>query len=227
MALQLNRKLSSGLQFQFNYTLAKATDTLQTSTTFTSTNTPTNVFDPDADQGRSNYDRRHKFVANVIYAPRVKSDNKAVQAVLDGWSISPIYQFFSGIPIDAGISGSMPNGAPLANATSSGINGSGGRSRLTISPRNNFSGPNVWYADLRLSRRFYFGEKLNAEALIEGFNIFNRTQFTGANSTAYAISGTAQAAVLTYQPAFQTINEAGTQFLTRERQIQLGFRFHF
>ena len=27
--------------------------------------------------------------------------------------------------------------------------------------------------------------------------------------------------------AFRTISEAGTNFLTRERQIQLGFRFHF
>src|SRR5204862_2834350 len=35
MALQLNRQMSQGLQFQFNYTLSKATDTLQTSTTFT------------------------------------------------------------------------------------------------------------------------------------------------------------------------------------------------
>jgi hypothetical protein len=30
-----------------------------------------------------------------------------------------------------------------------------------------------------------------------------------------------------YQTSFQTINEAGTQFLTRERQIQFGFRFHY
>ena len=231
LALQLNRHFTGGVQFQFNYTLSKATDTLQTSTTFTSNNIPTNVFDPDADKGRSAFDRRHKFVANVVYSPRVRSNNRVLQAVADGWTLSPIYQYLSGIPIDAGVSGNLPNANPavptIANATSSGINGSGGRNHLTISPRNDFSGPGVWYADLRLSRRFHFGERINAEALIEGFNIFNRTQFTGANSTAYAISGTAQAAVLTYQTAFRTINEAGTNFLTRERQLQLGFRFHF
>jgi len=230
LALQFNRQFSRGLQFQFNYTLSKATDTLQTSQTFTATNTPTNVFDPDADKGRSNFDRRHKFVANAVYSPRLMTNNRALQAIADGWTISPIFQLVSGIPIDAGISGSLPAfAAPDTTpaATSSGINGSGGRSRLTISPRNEFSGPNVWYADLRLSRRFYLRERMNAEILIEGFNIFNRTQFTGANSTAYAISGTAQNAVLTYQTAFQTINEAGTNFLTRERQVQLGVRFHW
>src|SRR5262249_53750446 len=149
------------------YTLSKATDTLQTSTTFTTSNTPTNVFDPDADKGRSNFDRRHKFVANVVYSPRVKSSNKALQALADGWTISPIYQLLSGIPIDAGISGSLPSANPavttIPNATASGINGSGGKSRLTISPRNGFSGPNVWYTDLRFSRRFYFSERVNAE----------------------------------------------------------------
>jgi hypothetical protein len=158
------------------------------------------------------------------------SNNRVLQGIADGWTLSPIFQLFSGIPIDAGISGSLPSAAapdPTPAATSSGINGSGGRSRLTISPRNEYSGPNVWYADLRLSRRFYIKERMNAEVLIEGFNIFNRTQFTGANSTAYAISGTAGNALLTYQPAFQTINEAGTNFLTRERQVQLGFRFHW
>jgi hypothetical protein len=231
MAIQLNRQLSDGLQFQFNYTLSKATDTLQTSTTFTTTNVPTNVFDPNADEGRSGFDRRHKFVANIVWSPRVKSDNKTLKALADGWTLAPVVQFFSGIPIDAGVSGSMPNASPadptILSSTSSGINGSGGKNRLTISPRNVFSGPNVWYADLRLSRRFYIREKMNVEALVEGFNIFNRTQFTNGNGTAYSISGTAQAAVLTYQPTFQSISEAGTGFLTRERQIQIGARFHF
>ncbi len=231
MALQLNRQFSSGLQYRFNYTLARATDSLQTSTTFTANNTPTNVFDPDADEGRSNFDRTHKIVMNVVYSPRFKGSNQGLKALLDGWTISPIYTFFSGLPIDARVTGSLPSASPavatIPNATSSGINGSGGTNRLTISPRNNFTLPNVWYTDLRLSRRFYIGEKMNVEGLVEGFNIFNRTQFTNGNNTSYGISGTAQAAVLTYQPAFRTISEAGTQFLTRERQIQIGFRFHF
>jgi len=33
--------------------------------------------------------------------------------------------------------------------------------------------------------------------------------------------------VLTYQTAFLSSSEAGTNFLTRERQVQLGVRFHF
>jgi hypothetical protein len=231
MVLQFNRQFDRGLQFQLNYTLSKATDTLQTSTTFTANNTPTNVFDPDADEGRSSFDRRHKFVANIVYAPRVMSDNRTLRALADGWNIAPIYQYYTGIPADAGVSGSLPSANPavstIPNATSSGINGSGGRSRLSSVPRNSFSGPNLWNVDLRVSRKFYLKENISAEALIEGFNIFNRTQITNVNSTAYSISGTAQAAVLTYQTAFQTPSEAGTNFLTRERQLQFGVRFRF
>src|SRR5207248_10456766 len=43
--LQFNRRLTKGLQFSVNYTRSKATDMGQTSTTFTSANTPFNVYD--------------------------------------------------------------------------------------------------------------------------------------------------------------------------------------
>ncbi len=230
LALQANRRFSGGLQFQASYTLSKAIDTLQTSTTFTANNIPYNVFNPDGDRGRSNFDRRHKFVASAVYAPRVKVDNAAVRAVADGWSIAPIFQFYTGLPLDAGVAGSLPNANPanpaIPNATSSGINGSGGANRLPLVPRNNFSGPDVWNVDLRLSRRFYIKEKFNVEFLGEAFNLFNRTQVTGLNSTYYSIGGTAQSATLTFQPAFGTTSEAGAT-LYRERQVQIGLRLQF
>jgi len=60
------------------------------------------------------------------------------------------------------------------------------------------------------------------EFLGEAFNILNRTQFTGVNSTMYTLSGT----TLNFNSVFGTISEAGAT-LYRERQIQLGFRFQF
>jgi len=227
MVLQVNRQFSRGLQFQASYTLAKASDTLQTSTTFSVANRPTDVFNPEADHGRSNFDRRHKVSMNAIFAPRVDLSNRTLKAIADGWSIAPIYQYYTGLPIDPGVSGSLPSGTGIANATSTGINGSGGTNRVVSLPRNAFNAPNIWNVDLRLSRRFYVKEGVNFEFLAEAFNIFNRTQVTFVNSSAYTISGTAQAAVMTYQSAFKTTSEAGTNFLTRERQIQLGLRMKF
>ncbi len=231
LVLQANRRFTGGLQFLTSYTLSKSDDDSQISQTFTTGNVPLNVFDPKAEHGRSNFDVRHKFVASVVYSPRVKADNKALRALSDGWTIAPVFQFYTGRPYDGIVSGSLPAANPtvatIPNATSSGINGAGSSSnRFPLISRNAFTGPNVKNFDLRLSRRIYLREKMNVEFLGEVFNIANRTQFTGINSTFYAISGTAQAAVLTYQPSFGTINEAGGT-LYRERQIQIGFRFAF
>ena len=213
--LQANRRFSKGLQFQASYTLSKAIDTLQQSVTFTTNNAPYNVFDPESDRGRSNYDRRHKFVVSAVMAPRVKSGNKALNALADGWSIAPILQVYTGLPYDGGVSGS--------NGGAGSLNRSGGQNRLVgLLERNAFTGPTVKNFDLRISRRFYLKDKMNVEFLGEVFNLPNTTHITGLNSTMYNLSNGA----LAYNTAFGTITEAGGT-LYRERQVQLGLRFQF
>jgi len=217
MVLQANRRFSGGLQFLVSYTLSKAVDDSQTSQTFTTANVPFNVFDPKAERGRSRFDRRHKFVASAVYAPRLKVDNKVVTALIDGWSIAPIFQFYTGLPYEGFVSGSLSGG------TAGGLNGAGSSSnRLPLLERNAFTGPGVKNFDLRLSRRFYIKERINVEFLGEAFNVLNRTQFTNVNATMYTLSGT----TLNFNSAFGTITEAGGT-LYRERQIQLGLRFQF
>lgn len=77
-----------------------------------------------------------------------------------------------------------------------------------------------------MSRRFYVKEKVSVEGLVEGFNIFNRTQITGINTTIYALNGTTRVLSLPVPNAFGTVTEAGGT-LYRERQIQIGFRVKF
>lgn len=217
LVLQANRRLTGGFQLLASYTLSKATDDNQTSQTFTTGNVPFNIFDIQAERGRSRFDRRHKFVASAIYAPRLKADNKVVTALIDGWSIAPIFQLYTGLPYDGLVSGNLTGG------TVGGLNGAGSsNNRLPLLERNAFTAPGVKNFDLRLSRKFYIKEKMNIEFLGEAFNVLNRTQFTGVNTAMYNLSGTA----LTYQAAFGTLNEAGGT-LYRERQIQLGLRFQF
>src|SRR5205085_3504682 len=67
LVLQANRRLTNGLQFQTNYTLSRASDNGQSSVTFTSNNLPFNAFDQGNENGLSAFDRRHKFVASVVY----------------------------------------------------------------------------------------------------------------------------------------------------------------
>ena len=89
-----------------------------------------------------------------------------------------------------------------------------------------------------MSRRIRLGESKDLELLIEGFNIFNRTQVTGETATLYNVTSTAAtcnathtactpaSAVLNYNTGFQAITAAGGT-LYRERQIQWGVRFNF
>jgi hypothetical protein len=111
----------------------------------------------------------------------------------------------------------------LANTTAGNLNGAGSSSnRIPLAVRNSFTAPGVKNFDLRLSRRFYIKESMSFEFLGEAFNIFNRTQFTGVNTTMYTLTGT----TLNFNNAFGTITEAGGT-LYRERQVQIGLRFQF
>lgn len=227
LVLQANRRLTAGLQFQSSYTLSRSSDNGQSSVTFTSNNLPFNAFDQRNENGLSNFDRRQKFVASVVYNTNIikDGDNKVGRALLNGWTIAPIFNAFSGQRYTGAISGSI---SPTAFGFTSnqtpggGVNGSGGSTRFSQVPRNFFKQPNIWFADLRISRRFNITEGTRVEVLAEGFNIFNRTQVTNVNSTIYTLSGT----TLTFSPTFGNITGADST-LFRERQVQLAVRLEF
>ena len=224
LVLQANRRLTRGLQFQTNYTLSRASDNGQSSVTFTSNNLPFNAFDQQAEDGLSNFDRRQKFVASVVYSPNPFADG-AAKHIFNGWTFAPILNAFSGQRFTGNISGSInPQSFGFASnqTPGGGVNGSGGATRFALIPRNFFKQPNIWYVDARLSRRFSLTEKMKLEFLVEGFNVFNRTQVTGVNPTIYNLSGS----TLTFNAPFATTTGADST-LFRERQVQLAARFEF
>lgn len=217
LVLQANRRFTSGLQFQASYTLAKSTDTNQNSATFTQTNSPYDIFNRSYDNGPSNFDIRHKVVVSAVYAPTVyKGDTGSFyNYLLNGWSIAPIYTYYSGRPFDGTVSGTS-------------LNGTNGDTRLPINTRNAFRLPSIKNLDLRLSKRFRFTERYSLELLAEGFNVFNRTQVFGVNSVFYS-RGTAAAGQpipLNFNTSFGDINTTDST-LYRERQIQFAARFQF
>lgn len=220
LVFQANRRFTAGLQFQASYTLAKSTDTNQNSATFTQTNSPYDLFDRSYDSGPSNFDVRHKFVVSAVYAPTIfkGSTSSIYNYLLNGWSIAPIYSFYSGRPYDGTVSGAS-------------LNNSNGDNRLPINSRNAFRLPSLQNLDLRLSKRFRFTERYNLELLAEGFNVFNRTQIFGVNSALYnrgtsTIVNGVSTTPLNFNTAFgEIISTDSTLF--RERQIQFAARFQF
>ena len=228
----INRRFTNGLQFSAGYTVAFANDNGQISQTFTSTSAILNPFDLSVEQGRSNFDVRHRFGVSAIWSPEFfkGGDHPVARALVNGFTIAPIVGVSSGVPITGTVSGNAPGPSTGPNhPTSFGILGAGAGNRPPFISRNAFQQPRTVNVDLRLSRRFRFTETTNLEILAEAFNLFNHPNITGVQTKLYTIGGQntmSSPAVLTFNPAFLAATTAGNT-LIRERQIQLAVRFAF
>ncbi len=211
LVFEARQRFARGMTWNVSYTFAKATDDNQNSATFTQTNSPYDLFDRSYDSGPSSNDVRHKFVASAVFSPTLYkgSSSSFVHYVANGWSFSPIFVYYSGRAFDGTVSGTS-------------LNGSNGDNRFPLNPRNFYRLPSLWNLDARLSKRFKFTETVNLEALVEGFNIANRTHVFGENSTLYTRSGQ----VLTYNQQFGAVTGTDST-LYRERQIQFSLRLQF
>jgi Carboxypeptidase regulatory-like domain/TonB dependent receptor len=239
LVLQANRRLTNGLQFQTSYTLSRAQDNggSQSSATFTpGFSALFDPFDPSSDSGLSPFDRRHKFVASVVYNTNFQGFGDTAKAILNGWTIAPIVNMYSGFRYTAVTNNFSPpasigTGSTFGASQAGGINGSNGSLRFGLTPNNAFHTPSIKYVDLRISRRFKVTEGSKIEFLAEGFNIFNRTQVTGVNNRMYVLSAPSSTAgsnvIATFDPTFGTPSDLSNGFFFRERQIQLAVRFEF
>jgi len=230
LVLQANRRLTHGLQFQSSYTLSRAQDNggSQSSATFTpGFSALFDPFNPSGDNGLSTFDRRHKFVASVVYNTNFTGLSDAGKAILNGWTIAPIVNMYSGFRYTPVTNSFNPASVFGANQANNGINGSNGSLRFALLPNNFFHTPPIKYVDLRISRRFKVTEGSKLEFLAEGFNIFNRTQVTGVNNLMYRLSTSGQSVIATFEPAFGTPSDLSNGFFFRERQIQLAVRYEF
>jgi hypothetical protein len=218
LVVQLNRRFTKGLQYNIGYTLSRALDNGQNSSTFSDTNDVFNPYDLTFERGRSNLDSTHKFVASAIWHPSFSKNNKTARWLVGDLNIAPIFTISSGFPYSAGVSGSTSGVA----SGGGGLTGSNGGNRFPLNGRNTFRSPKIVNTDLRISRRFSFRESMKLEVLAEGFNIFNRSQIVNVDTSAYSLSGT----TLTFRPQFQSTTFT-SNFFIRERQFQLALRLEF
>jgi hypothetical protein len=194
--VKLTRNSSRGLSLHVHYTYAHAMD-------WNPNESPLDPVDTDNDfsqeYGTSNLDVRQSAAAMVSYQAPWKLRGFAGQ-LSNGWSLSGIGQFHSGLPYTMRTSVSLPeeftsSGAAIVGL-GPGINGSGGDNRvygmgsdgLSYNVgRNTSRYPNVWKADLRLAKRFNLGETRQLEILAESFNLFNHQNVTEIETTGYII----------------------------------------
>jgi hypothetical protein len=220
MVLQANRRFSGGLLFNVNYTLSKARDTGQNSTTFISSFM--SVVDPAnlaSEEGPGNTDRRHRFVGSWHYAP----------SYLWGLQVGGVFTAESAFPIDATIaSGGINNTGAIATTAS---NGSGGSFRAPFEERNAYRTTGRKTLDMRVSREFKAGGSRRLVALAEAFNVFNTTNYTGFSNIKYRVSSsvldpnTNNVTVNLIEDAAFRKASAASNTIYGPRDMQIGFKF--
>jgi hypothetical protein len=220
LVLQANKRFSKGLLFNVNYTLSKSEDTGQNSTTFISNNaTMVNPFDNEAEKGPASFDRRHRGVVSVHYAPDY----------LYGFQIGGTGTFESGLPLNPTISGNLA--ATLGAISTATTNGSGASTRVPFEGRNSFRQTARKTVDMRISKRFNVGGRRQVEALWEAFNIFNTINYTSFGTTQYRVGSSSFDAAankatvnLTEDTGFNVATGASNT-LFGPRDMQIGVRF--
>jgi len=242
MIAEVQNRSSKYAQFDFNYTWSHSLDFNQNQSTSPSTN---NWYDPlgnpRANYGNSNFNVPNRIVmwGMLQYPGR---SNSWLRFLSDGWHLNPVFQWQNGLPYSAGVSGTQPSIGSANNqkAAGSGLNGSGSSGYLLQLGRNTFKYPNTTVLDCRVQKDLRVNEKYNIELLGEMFNVLNHQNVTGVTATAYSINGTATsttpANTLVYQPAqgagvnafgFGTVNNADSNFVYSQRQVQLGVKLDF
>lgn len=231
--LNVSKRFSHGVQLQSNFTIAKALDNGQTSTTFFSSYSQ--QFDPNnlnAEKGLSSFDVRKRWVTNFILAPSVSrfTDNSFAKALFNDWQFSGIMTFADGKPQTPRISGSLSSsiGATVTSTT----NGSGGSFRVPFVSNGVGTSTGQATVDMRFTRSFRVSERAKFQFIWEAFNIFNRVNYTSWNYNQYRVgssSKTGNNATVRLSPYSATqaflapINVGNTLFGPREFQMGLKF----
>ena len=236
MVVTLRRPMRHGVEFTVNYTLSKAFDGAQVAGsggTFNGTDYPIDPYNRKLEYALSDLDQRHRFVGSAVWMPSFRSlSNTPARLILDGWALSTIVTMSTGQPVTPYISG-YPSGAP-DGGVSGGVSYAGPTNgRAGWLPRNAFTGPGFHNVDFRLGRQFAFAERLKLSLVGEAFNLFNHTNVSSVNTTAffYAAAGSGACAGHTnacfYPNTAFLAPTATSNLIWGPRQLQVSARVTF
>jgi outer membrane receptor protein involved in Fe transport len=237
LTTEVQKRANKLLTFDVNYTWSHALDFAQNAVTQASTN---GWFDPygnaRANYGNSNFNIPHRLVAWGLFNFPGVNNGSALKWLANGWSLKPLVQPQTGLPYSLTVGGTTPNQCYYTSgcleSAGSGLSGTG----ITYIPaigRNTFRYPVTVQADLRIEKDFTVAEKYNLQLIGESFNLPNHLNVTGLTTQGYNSTVTqgspsvAPTANLVYQPSFQAITSANSNYAYSPRQIQLALRLLF
>jgi len=234
LTLEARRRSRRSPEFRAAWTWSKAIDDGQSIGAVPGINAQLDPFTVRYDRGLSRLNFPHKLVLSAVWEPRLKTSERWLASVANGWLVSGIFHETSGRPYSYEIFG----GTRLNGGRES-INGAGGAVYLPTVGRNTLRLPDTSRLELRVARTMRVTEHVRVRGAVEAFNLFNRVNYTGVQQRAFLVGTTTAGVVpLIYQDVaaitaeglnvrpFGTYTEAGTS-LARERQLQLGLRLEF
>lgn len=153
--------------------------------------------------GNADYDVRHSLNASYVWDLPVKFQNRALNAIAGGWTVSGTLFYRAGLPFsvtDGAATGNVANGGlNLFNATvlgqpittvpldcgASAVNSacltasqfSSTETTFGTVPRNSFRGPGYFNTDLGLKKSFRLNERLSFTLGANAYNILNHPNF--------------------------------------------------
>jgi len=131
---------------------------------------PIDPFDLSKDWGRSDDDQRHRLVVNGAIASPSGPARTAWARLTNGFQLSGTLQYYSALPFN------ITSGVTT-------IQGTAGRPIVdgAFIERNAGTGPDFFTINTRLSRSFPTGGRAQIEAMVEAFNLTNRTNLVTVN----------------------------------------------
>ncbi len=236
-AFTIRKPFSHDVELLINHTWAKAIDGGQVPGqfgTFNGTDTildPFNLKNPGSldEYSRSDLDMRNRFVASVVWSPKVAIANHYASFAANGWSFSGTATLQTGTPLTALMS-SNASGGIEGGATGGAVGNSPSPSvgRAPQFRRNAFPSNGVRNIDARLSRDVPIHENIKMQFFVEAFNIVNREQILSYNTTAFQYSNTTDIVPYVTSPALAFGTPSSTSStLYGPRQMQFTAKLFF
>ncbi len=179
---------------------------------------PVDPNDVMRDWGRSDDDQRHRLVINGTVNTSMAPATTAWEHISHGFQVSSFLQYYSSLPFN--ITSGVVNlqgttSRPLADGATASANFD--VRAVTLIPRNAGIGSDFFSLNLRVSRAFRIAGDVRVDALVEAFNLTNRTNVLTRNTN--------------FGPGAYPTNPASTfnqiTAVGDPRTFQFGFRLSF
>ena len=195
------------------------------------------------DYGNLEMDMRQRLTAMVSYKPSFKSSNRVATALINGWGISAIPVFQTGMPFTV-TSGSGTSGRTGVSGERPDMTASGKLSKHTVGEwfdisafkktatgtignerRNQLYGPPIDRVDVGLSRNFKLWESYELQYRADVFNLSNTPPLSNPGATISAYNSAGLPVNSTNSATFGIITSTTLNGTPRQFQMSLKLVF--